>query len=442
MTDVGAPDAGVPSGGSSDRRRPETPKGRSARAAIVQAAWDALDDADLAQLPAGLSVRRVAAAAGVSAGGVQYHFPTMRDLGEAMVDSLLSDIAPEPIDAAKEGAALLASDGLSVAVRAAAQFNWDALDAPEERRYDRRLQRVIALAHGTGPDADVLRRRLRDEFWGSFRPVFEAMLQAMLDASERRVVEPFTVEDLALVTGALAEGLRVEQTCMDGAIRSDLYADAVVALATALTVPIARPRSVSEIEAELHQASASRHGVVGLVAVAQAAAPLFADGFEDVGFAAIVAASGGAVPLQEVVEAFGSPRAVAAVSFSRHLEALADAASRRRATSSDVALADLVMELARRAQAEPWVAVALLHERTAAAACSAAPVDAADVRSLVPVDDLVRSVLADARPDLPARDAAAVGSLLVDATLSHASARPTEALNVLVTRALRVVPPA
>ncbi|UDY35425.1 TetR family transcriptional regulator [Dermatobacter hominis] len=422
--------------------RPDTAKGRSARAAIVEAVWAALDEADLAQLTGGMSVRQVAAAAGVSAGGVQYHFPTMRDLGAAMVDSLLLDVAVEPIDAAAEGAALLASDGLAAAVRAAAQFNWDALESPDELAYDRRLQRVLALAHGTGPDAVELRRRLRDEFWGSFRPVFEAMLQAMLDTTDRRLVEPFTVTDLARVTGALAEGLRVQQTCHDGAIRADLYADAVVAMATALTVPVSRPRSVSEVAVELHQVrSSASEGVVGLAAVARAAAPLFADGFEDVGFASIVAASELDVALEDVVEAFGDPRVVAAVSFSRHLDALGDAASRRRAASPDVALADLVLELARRAQAEPWVAVALVQERAAAATRSARVDDGADVRSLVPLDPLVAGLLADARPELGEREAAAVAVLVVDTTLAQAAARTTEAVSALSRRVLRLVPP-
>jgi AcrR family transcriptional regulator len=423
--------------------RPDTPKGRAARAAIVEAVWSALEGADLSQLTGGLSVRQVAAAADVSAGAVQYHFPTNRDLGVAMVDSLLLDVATEPIDAAREGAALLASDGLAAAVRAAAQFNWDALDAADELRYDRRLQRVLALAHGTGPDALELRRRLRDQFWGSFRPVFEAMLQTMLDVTDRRVVEPFTVEDLARVTGALAEGLRVQQTCTDGAIRSDLYADAVVALATALTVPVSRPRSVSEVAVELHQVrTVASDGVVDLLGVAQAAAPLFADGYEDVGFAGVAAASGLEVALQDVVEAFGDTRMVAAASFSRHLDPLRDAASRRRPTSPEVALTDLVLALARRAQAEPWVAAALLQERVTASVRAGTPIGASDIRSLVPVDPMVSSLLAEARPDLGPREAAAIAVVLVDAVLSHAAARTNEAVTALARRVLRLVPAA
>lgn len=411
--------------------------GDGARAAIIQAAWNEADALDASLLVAGLSLRRIAEAAGVSPGTVRYHFPTMRELGLAMADELLAGMSLVPIEDTAEGLALLATEGLATASRVAAQTNWDMLAVAEERRFEERVHRLVNVALGNGPDAEAMRRKLQEGYWGAFRPDVDAMLQITLDGSGRAMVAPFTVRDLSILTGALSIALFVEADCQPGAVRPGLYADAVVALVRGSTMPIARTRSIDEVAAEMHaDVPGGRSGREALVGLAQTAAPLFADGFDDVGFAAVRDAGDPTIPIEAVVEAFGTVRAVAATSFSRHVDDIAEAAVRRRDRSPEVAVADLIHELARRAQGEPWVALALLQERADATVRSGENVGVDDIRSLVPLDRLLLNGLISARPEAAERELTVLAGIVVDATLSQAASHPDAALTSMLARIL------
>lgn len=134
------------------------------------------------------------------------------------------------------------------------------------------------------------------------------------------------------------------------------------------------------------------------------AAGLFSEGYADVGLAVVAAAAGADVSVESIVDAFGTSRSVAAVSFARHLDAVAVAAVRRRDTSVEVALLDVVTEWPR-AQAEPWVAVALVHERVLAESSRSHQLVGLDVRRGVPLDDLIGDLLAELRPGWERREA-------------------------------------
>ncbi|HNH95539.1 MAG TPA: hypothetical protein PLY51_08265, partial [Microthrixaceae bacterium] len=136
----------------------------------------------------------------------------------------------------------------------------------------------------------------------------------------------------------------------------------------------------------------------------------------------------------------GTSRSVAAVSFARHLDAVVAAAVRRRDTSVEVALSDVVTELARRAQAEPWVAAALVHERVLARASDPDRLVGLDVRRAVPLDDLIGDLLAELRPGWERREVDATAALVVDTVLNQSAGRSEEALGALVARVLRLVP--
>lgn len=420
----------------------DTPKGRAARARIVEAAWDLLVHDGSAPLTAGLTVRSVAAAAGMSPGAVQHHFPTMADLSDAMVDALLTDISVGPTDAVGDGMAQFDSDGLAAAVRAAAQFNWDIINSVEELDIERRLRRVLILALGPGASAAALRSRLRSELWGECRGLIEHMLQALLDSAGRRLVDPITVADMAQLSGALADGLLTERLSGDVEIRSGLYADAVVALMQALSVPDGVQRTFADVDAGLRRLATrpAAPDTTDPVDVACAAAGLFSEGYADVGLAAVAAAAGADVSVESIVDAFGTSRSVAAVSFARHLDAVAAAAVRRRDTSVEVALSDVVTELARRAQTEPWVAAALVHERVLARVSDPDRLVGLDVRRAVPLDDLIGDLLAELRPGWERREVDATAALVVDAVLNQSAGRSEEALGALVARVLRLVP--
>lgn len=415
-----------------------TPKGRAARSAILEAAWDLLEQRGVLQLTDGLSVRTLAAAADVSVGGVRHHFPTMEALAEQMVAHLFATMSLAPIDEAESGLRLLATDGIASAVRIASQVHWDALTTTDEDRFYRRFHRVLSIARGEGVDGAAMRSVIQVQYWDVFRPQLEQMLDITFLGAGRCLVEPFTTHDLAIVGGALAEGMLLESAVRPADIRDDLYADAMVALARSVTVPVARQRSMAEIGAELHLgALGERSGAAQFVAIAQAAAPLFDDGFDDVGFASILESSDVDLPVESLLEAFGSARMVAAVSFSRHIADLRAASERRRSISDELALADVVLTLARAAQAEPWVALALAQERLEAGVRSVG--DGIDgVSTLVPLDDVVAPLLAGADQ----RERSVLAATVVDLTLSMAAVRPTEALSTLVARVMQILPAA
>lgn len=413
-----------------------------ARAAIIEATWRELDGLDASQLVAGLSLRRIADAAGVSPGTVRYHFPTMRDLGLAMADGLLAGMSLVPIEETAEGLALLATEGLATASRTAAQTNWDILSVPEEREFEGRVRRLVDIAFGDGPDAEHMRQVLRTGYWGAFRPDVDTMLQVTLDGSGRATVDPFTVRDMSIITGALSTALLIEDVCQPGEVRPDLYADAVVALVRGFTIPVTRSRSIAEIAAEMHaDLPGGRGSRSAYIELTWAAAPLFSDGFDDVGFAAVLQVAGSGLTIESVVEAFGTVRAVAATSFSRHLDDIAEAAVRRRGHSAEIAVADVIHELVRRAQAEPWVVLALLQERMDAVIRFGDRVGADDIRALVPLDLLVRDALVAVRPELAEGDLVVLASIIVDAALSQAASMPGAALASITARVLPLALP-
>ncbi|MBS1838126.1 MAG: TetR family transcriptional regulator [Actinobacteria bacterium] len=409
--------------------------GDGARAAIIEATWAERDSLDASQLVAGMSLRRIADAAGVSPGTVRYHFPTMRDLGLAMADSLLAGMSLLPIEETAEGLALLGTEGIATAARTAAQTNWELLSVPDEREFEGRVRRLVDVAIGAGPDAEAMRRKLRDGYWGAFRSDVDAMLQITIAAAGRGTVDPFTVRDLSIITGALSLALMAEDICQPGEVRPDLYADAVVALVRGSTIPVTQSRSIGEIAAEMHaDLPGDRSGRSAYIALAQAAAPSFDDGFDDVGFAAVLEVAGSGLAVESVVEAFGTVRTLAAASFSRHVDDIAEASTRRRDGSPEVALSDVVHEIARRAQAEPWVVLALLQERAEASVRSGDVVGPDDIRALVPLDALVDEALGLDRPDLSDRDRSSLARILVDATLAQAASRPDGALTPITAR--------
>lgn len=432
----------------------------------------------------GMSLRHVAAAAGVSPGTVQYHFPTMADLGRAMAEEALTDLSTVPIDDLAEAFKSIATDGVAVAVRAATQANWDAFDLPSEMDLERRVSWLLALAMGVGPDASWTRELLNERFWGSYRPQVAQILDGVLEGSGRHLVEPFTTAEIALITGAMMHGLLVELVCHPDQVRSDIYAEACVAIARSLTVPDDRRRSLDEIAAELHVASPpgsardsgrSGHGSVTadgvdgthtgsdpgvevrpggiissdpLLLVAQASAKAFGDGIERIGFGDVLRAAETVVPAGLTVDVlagdFGSVRMVAAASFSRHIEDLRGAARRRTGRDPDLALADAVNELCRRAGAQRWVALALLEERVEAAMRANEVPVFRDIRATVPLDGIFEPLIGSLEAAEPGRigseRVAMTASAVIDLVLLNASTRPNLALGKAASMALRLVP--
>jgi AcrR family transcriptional regulator len=415
-----------------------TRKGEAARERIIAAAWDAVDDTGVEQLLAGVSLRQVAERAGVSPSSVTYHFESMPALADAMAQWLLAQLQDFPVDAVEQ--LLLAERGsLADAIRSACELNWNRLTSEEQQRYMRRLMRLFA---GTGSTVDGARlsELLRSRYWGRFVPDVEELYDRILSQLGLRWREPFDAGVLARA-GA---GWWIQQWMVDRSLRARTYADVLVALVSAATVPADHAGEIAELELALpeifREVGADHRDAVDFPErhqLAARAAPLFDDDFDDVTLTDVARAMG--LPVREVSTRFGSVRRVAALAFARHLPAVDEAGARRTHLDPMVGLADLLCELARRAQSDRQCARALLAERIGAQLDAPQAVEVDDIRISVPLGPLLFEV---ARPvtDLGPEQLYDVAALMVDTALDYAMTRPDAAPAAVADLVLRLLP--
>ena len=398
-------------------------QGRDPRKRIVDAAWDAVGEAGAEQLLGGVSLRDVAKRLGVSPSTVTYHFSGPAELGRAMAEALFVDGWQLPHDRAAE---VFAEDApFGEVVRAAAQANWEELTAGWSQVHERRLMRLFA-ATGGHPAGLEAATRLADGYFQVAAELNAVLLDEVLARHGRRWVEPFTSTEAARLAGGLLERLLQQWMVDPDAVRPDLGVDAVVAMVSGLTVSADRHLGVEELQAFLDSGPegdpGDGHGAGELAAAdaaraaAASAAALFAGGVAGVTLTDVAHACGR--PVAKVAARFATPGRVAAVAFARHLDAVEEAGGRRGAEDPVLGLVDLLCELVRRTRDDPGCARALLRERVDGRA-------AEDLRTLVPIDDVVRRAVS--RVVSGGSDPELMAALVVDHVLDHSLRSPVAA---------------
>jgi AcrR family transcriptional regulator len=362
-----------------------TRRGEAARARIIEATRTALAARGAEQLLGGLSLREIARCAGMSPATVTYHFPSMRELALALVEDQCRDLSTLPVDAVADALEVARSEGLGAMVRVAAQANWDMLTTPEEERLFLEESRAIAAAGG--PDGDVIRDLVRTGN-GEWMTLLTELYRSTANDLGLQYVEGFAPEEITQLGAALSLGLILRRIVDPDGVRPDLYADAMVALVSAIAVPSDAPSSVTELEVEVNrhgrpltQLSAEEH--LEAARLASGISGCFGDGVHGVPMTQIAAELG--MTPEIAVEWFGTVRRAAALSFSRHVDVVDEAMRRRRELGPEVSLADALCELARCVHGDPHAARALLEERFDAAVKHGADLGPGDIRLLVPL---------------------------------------------------------
>ncbi len=421
-----------------------TRKGEAARDRILAAAWDEIDDLGVEQLLAGVSIRDVAARAGVAPSSVTYHFGTTAELADAMADWLLerSTMAPLTDLEGVEDVILDHAGNLADAIRLASDLNWARLTSDEEQRFARRIMRLFA-ATGSTVDGDRMSDRLNTKYWGSFLPKVAALYDRVLGRLGLHWVEPFEAETLA----RMGPSWLIQQWMVDRSVRPTLYGDIVVGLVSAITAPVERSRELAELEVRLPNLV----DPLGLVEpsdreladveeqreLAPAAAELFVERFDDVTMTEVARTMGR--PVRDVANRFGTVRRVAAVSFFRHVEAVEEAATRRAHVDPLLGVVDLMCELARRAQADRQCARALLAERLGAELVAPKVSAIDDVRFQVPIGPILYAA-AEPVTDLSPDGLYELTALMIDTLLGFAMTRPDVAPAHIADVVMRLLP--
>ena len=284
-------------------------------------------------LLAEVETRTIVDAVGVTTGSFFHHFRNRAHFSAAVVDAFVAawERRVEHLEAASTG---YTEGGGADGVRAAASAEWRSLQddgavaSLQHLLWAVRDRPLTEETNRTG--GDVLR-----SCYGHLTARVEGPYQDALGVMGREMLPPFTSHDLTVVMTAFEEGLQMRLWVDPGAVRHDLYEDAIAAILLGITRPIVT-RSDSTPAPELASLEARflvrRHdadqGPVDVWRhIADAAAHLFVDRSpHDVRLAEVAAAAG--VSAHAVQHQFGTVTAVAAAGWARHipeLEAIASA---------------------------------------------------------------------------------------------------------------------
>lgn len=407
-----------------------TPKGAATRRRILDAAWELSDARGAEVVLGGVTLREIASAVGMSPSAISYHFQSLEALAVAMVEQLAADLSPLLVGAVDEMLDGVLDTGLAGAARAAAEANWALLTSPSEVNFERRLLRAYAAA-GHDDAVRAATSTLQEGWVDDLALVYRRTAERL----GLRTVEPFDVREVALAIASLADGLLHHWMSDPATVRPALMADIVVALASATIVPVARHVDLAELSAVLSTGTGWHEALHDDIELAAPAAPLFSSGVGSVTLTEAARVLG--MGTEQAARRFGTVERVAALSFGRHLPAVARAAGRRTHAGAAVCLTDGVYELARVAIADPHCALALLQQR------QLARLDAdADDRGWTPIVPF-ESALEVPLHDLLEGDAARSSDLcplVVDTVLGMSASRRRVAPGSVAECALRLVP--
>lgn len=411
-----------------------TRKGAATRRRILDAAWDLSDERGVDTVLAGVTLREVAAAAGMTPSSVSYHFPTMHELAASMVEHLITSTMSDPLQAVTVVELILLEsgrEGLAAAVREAAQANWDVITSEAERTFQHRFTRAEA---GAGEP------EIRENVARMYRTWVEqltAIYERCAAELNLRPVDPLTVSDLGRTIAATADGLVRQWMCDPSSVRPDLLADIAVLLVSASMVPAVRPTDLEEITVQLPRPAGADLGTSAPTEAAARVAHLFAAGVQEVTLTRVGQELGWGA--EHVARHFGSVRAMAAMAFHRHLTIIEEAVQRRPSAGARTCLTDGVYELARAALADPHCALALAHERQETRLRPLPQRPGEDIRALVPVGEVLAGPL-EAAGDRRRSECIELGDVVADTVLAHAATHPRSTIADVTGLALRLVP--
>ncbi len=404
-----------------------TRKGDAARRRLIDAAWELSDASGPETVLAGASLRRVAARAGMSPAGLTYQYPTMRGLAVGMVERLVESVSalpPEVIGAVQD---MAVEEGLAAAIRAAATANWQKVTGPDELAFQRRLLRSTSALDDGATSAELgdvraavaaIHRRRTDHL--------SVIYRATAGRLGLQMVEPFTFDDLAVVSNVIVDGFVHRWMFDDDPAAGQRLADVLVTFVTAMLTPSDRAKLIDEVTTSLPRpgrgaGADTPHPGTGGVEAAEVLGRLFADGTESVTLTEVSRALGCSV--DDVVERYGQIRSVAALSFVRHVPDVVEAIGRRRHLGPEVSVADGLYELAKCVRADRHCALALLHERIDARLGS--PGDPSGPVARVPLDAAFRVALAESGGSTDAAVAVAV-DMVLGAPSTHPHTPPAD----------------
>ena len=398
--------------GTSNRRGVKT------RAALVDAAWRLVDRMSLADLLRDLTPSSVAAEAGRTPGSFHHHFNDHEAFVSAMVDHvLLAHDADEEIEAVTSILEKVGDSWGPGLARAAARADWDLWQRPERRRRLLREDLVETMAPTTVlDDGRSLREVVAVEHWHRSIGQVSAMYDAFLDAMERRLVEPFTTDQVAKVIAAVLQGLLLSANVAPGGVDGEVFANLIACIVTTFSAPLDAPASVVDLEIG---AMASRPSTVDVALARQwahAALPAIDSGAPMVHFSTAATASG--LDARDLATVFGTPRRLAAAAMAVALPDL-DAAVASVTSFADVRRCLRI--IADHARGHPLAARALLAERDVLRSPELGGDGGFDIGSVVPFDGGVAAALVALGAD--GSSSAEVVSIAVDSALLLATSR-------------------
>ncbi len=303
------------------------------RGELIEAGISLLSGQRFQDLMADVETRTIVDEVGVTTGSFFHHFRNRSHFADAVVDAFVVawERRVDHLAAASED--FVADKGAS-GVRPAASTEWRSLQDDDGVATVQHLLWAVRdqpLADDTTRTAGDVLRHCYDRLTERVEEPYQAALRLM----GREMLPPFTSHDLTVIMTALEEGMQMRRAVDAGAIRSELYPDAIAAVLLGVTRPVIG-RSEAAPAPELASLEArflvQRHEDAGTPEevwrhIADAAAHLFVDrSAHDVRVAEVAAAAG--VSPQAVLHQFGTVAAVAAAGWARHvpeLEALATA---------------------------------------------------------------------------------------------------------------------
>jgi AcrR family transcriptional regulator len=394
-------------------------RGAKTRVALIDAAWRIVDGMSLGDLLVSLTPSRVAAESAKTSGSFHHHFPSHAAFVTAMVDQLLlSHDADEEIETVTPFLDQESSPPGPSLARAAALADWDLWQRPDRHR---RLLREDLL-ETTAPtttlaDGRSLRRVLAVEHWDRSIGELSAMYDAFLEAMGRRLVEPFTTEQITKVIAAVLEGLLLSANLAPGAVDREMFANLIACIVTTFSAPVAVPVRLVDLEigaiASIETAPdldlARRWGCAAL--------PVIDEGTEVVHFSTVAAAIG--VEPRDLAEVFGTPRRLAAAGLAIALPDLAGSFS--GSSIADDATAGLGV-LVGHARLHRLAATSLLAERDAGRSKDPGDTGSFDIDAVVPFDECLAAALTAVGAAGP--NVVESASIAIDSALLLAVTRP------------------
>jgi len=387
-----------------------------------------LRDLPLDRVVGALSADEVAEAAGRTSGAFFHHFGDMERYAAELLEHVDVMGSDDFMEGLEHVFAEVAPDDIPDLIRAGAEYVWACHDDDSEGPANSLL--MLACHFGEQPLSPGGRtpgQVLGSSYWAVHLPKLAASYEVLMERWGRSFIEPFTAETFAALSAALEWGMWLLERGGVGRISPRLYADVIVALFVATTRPVTESYRFDDVEAVLLR----RRQPLEIDRFTDDQWRLLGRSFEKgrVPMSAVADVLG--LSVEKATALFGDADGAAALCSRAWLRGLEEAAGRKPTAPPSRRLADVLVELARSARANPVVSQAVLVQRSEATRTPPEEPER-DIRLLVPLDVPVAEQLALVAP----HDGDA--GLLVDAVLLLASTRPTMAPAAMAEQVLRL----